>query len=53
MPKFVEVVKRETGEVTTSVDVTDESKDFISALYDLLEIDVDHDNYYVREADRA
>lgn len=46
---MVEVVDRATQEVTTSVDVTDESEDFVTALYDLLERDVDHKNYEVRE----
>jgi hypothetical protein len=53
MAKFVEVVKRDTGEVTAFVDITDESKDFISALYDLIERDVDHESFFVREAYRA
>jgi len=52
MSKVIEVVKRETDEVTTSVDITDESPDHISALYSLLENDVDHENYYVREITR-
>jgi hypothetical protein len=47
--RVVEVVNRETQEVTTSVDVTDESEDFMSSLYDLLERDVDHAQYEVRE----
>jgi hypothetical protein len=49
MRKFVEVVNRETDEVNTSIDITDESRMFITALYDLLEQDVDHDKYLVRE----
>jgi len=51
--KFIEVVNRKTDDVMTSVDITDESQDFISAIYDLLEKDVDHENYLVREVYRA
>lgn len=52
MSKYIEIVETSSGDVVHFVDVTDSSPRRVEKIEDGININLDHDNYFTRIAER-